>query len=109
MDNCVFCKVARNEIPSTKTYEDDDFIAFLDIHPKAPKHTLLIPKAHYTWFLDVPDDLSDNMFRTARGVAARLKEETDADFIHLAIVGKDVPHTHIHLLPKKLEEPQTEL
>lgn len=102
MEHCIFCKIIAGEIPSKKTYEDEDFIAFLDIHPKAPGHTLLVPKLHYPWFLDLPNDLSDKFFRTARTIATTLKEETKADFIHLAIVGKDVPHAHIHLIPEKI-------
>lgn len=108
-DNCIFCKIVKGEIPSTTTYEDEDFIAFLDIHPKGPGHTLLVPKTHYTWFLDLPDDLSDKFFRTARTIANELKKETGADYVHLAILGKDVPHAHIHLIPKKLSESPTVL
>ena len=58
MENCIFCKIVRGEIPSQKVYEDSDFLAFLDIHPKGTGHTLLIPKQHYPWFTDVPEDLT---------------------------------------------------
>ncbi|MBY0473253.1 HIT domain-containing protein [Patescibacteria group bacterium] len=102
MENCIFCKIVAGDIPSTKTYEDEDFIAFLDIHPKAPGHTLVVPKAHFAWFLDLPDELSDKFFRVARTISAQLKNETSADYIHLSIVGKDVPHAHIHLIPQNL-------
>ncbi len=109
MENCIFCKIVAGDIPSTKTYEDEDFIAFLDINPKGPKHTLLVPKAHFTWFLDLPDELSDKFFRVARKIGTDLKNETSTDYIHLAIVGKDVPHAHIHLIPKKLSESLAQL
>lgn len=101
MEDCIFCKIIAGEIPSTKTYEDENFIAFLDIHPKGPKHTLLVPKEHYTWFLDLPDELSDTFFRVARKISRDLKAETSTDYIHLSIIGKDVPHAHIHLIPSK--------
>ncbi|HEY4501630.1 MAG TPA: HIT domain-containing protein [Candidatus Paceibacterota bacterium] len=102
MENCIFCKIARDEVPAQKTFEDSEFVAFLDINPKAPGHTLVIPKAHYAWFLDLPDDLSDRFFRVARSVSQKLKKEKEADYIHFSIVGKDIPHAHIHLIPQKL-------
>ncbi len=102
MENCIFCKIVAGEIPAQKTFEDDEFIAFLDIHPNAPGHTLLIPKAHHQWFQDLPDDLSDNLFRRAKMLAQKLKSEYSADYIHLSIVGKDVPHVHVHLIPSKM-------
>jgi histidine triad (HIT) family protein len=104
MPDCIFCKIAAKEIPSTITYEDENVLAFLDIHPRSPGHTLLIPKAHYQWFIELPDDLSDTLFRAAKKISKKLKEEQHADYIRLSIVGKDVPHTHIHLIPQTLKE-----
>jgi histidine triad (HIT) family protein len=103
MNDCIFCKIVKGEIPSNKTYQDENFIAFLDIHPKAPGHTLLVPKAHYPWFIDVPEKLSEEMFRNAHKISKELKETYKADYIRLGIVGTDIPHTHIHLIPLKLE------
>src|SRR5437762_1982656 len=100
--NCIFCKIAGKEIPSNIIYEDERVIAFLDIHPKAPGHALLIPKDHYRWFLDLPDELSDKLFRSAKKVAKKLKGEYQADFVRLGIVGVDVPHVHVHLIPQKI-------
>ena len=102
MENCIFCKIAAGEIPAEKTYEDDTSIAFLDIHPKAPGHTLLIPKAHYQWFQELPDDISDSLFRAAKVVARDIKEKNGGDYVRLGIVGTDVPHVHLHLIPQKL-------
>lgn len=104
MENCIFCKIASGEIPAQKTYEDEVSVAFLDIHPKAPGHTLLIPKVHYRWFEEMPDDLSDHLFRVAKKIAKEMKEKTGADHVQLGIVGKDVPHVHIHLIPRQLGE-----
>jgi len=104
MENCIFCKIAAGEIPAQKTYEDEHVIAFLDIHPKAPGHTLLIPKEHHRWFYDMPDDLSAALFSAAKKVALQLKEEHQASFVRLGIVGTDVPHVHVHLIPQTLSD-----
>lgn len=102
--NCIFCKIAKKEIPSELVYEDSEFVAFFDINPVAKGHTLLVPKDHYRWFTDLPDELYDKLFRKARDIANILKIEHGADFVRLGIVGKDVPHTHIHLIPQKLTD-----
>ena len=81
-------------------------IAFLDIDPKAPGHTLVIPKTHHQWFIEMPDELSDPLFRTAKHIGQKLKSEYAADYIRLGIVGTDVPHTHIHLIPQQLGGPK---
>ncbi len=104
MNDCIFCKIVSGEIPSTKTYEDDTVVAFLDIHPKGPGHAVLIPKAHYRWFEEMPDELSDHVFRVAKQIAKKMKVETGADHVQLGIVGKDVPHVHLHLIPRQLGE-----
>lgn len=103
-ENCIFCKIISGAIPAEKTYADENVIAFLDIHPKAPGHTLLVPKDHYQWFQELPDAISDHLFRTAKKLALQLKEEYGADYIHLSIVGKDVPHVHVHLIPRTVRE-----
>ncbi len=102
--DCIFCKISRKELPTTTVYEDDKFIAFLDINPVREGHTLLVPKDHYRWFTDLPSDLYDEMFRTAKTLALRLQADYQADYVRLGIVGKDVPHTHIHLVPQKMTE-----
>jgi histidine triad (HIT) family protein len=104
MENCIFCKIVRGEIPTERTFEDENSIAFLDIHPKVPGHTILIPKEHYQWFYEMPDQLSGPLFNASKKIATELKEKYSADYIHLSIVGKDVPHVHLHLMPKKLTD-----
>ena len=98
--DCVFCKIVSGEIPSKKIYEDESALAFLDIHPQAPGHTLLIPKAHYRWFYELPDALSDHLFRIAKQLTPELKIQNAVDLVQVSIVGKDVPHVHIHLIPR---------
>ena len=100
-ENCIFCKIAAGEVPSQKAHHEGNlFVSFPDIHPKAPGHTLLIPVEHYTWFYDMPDDLSDKLFRTAKKLARELKEKVGADYIQMSIIGTDVPHVHVHLIPR---------
>ncbi len=101
MEECIFCKIVAGTIPAEKTYEDEKSVAFLDIHPKAPGHTLLIPKEHYTWFEELPDDISDHLFRVAKQLAKTMKQDPAIGYVQLSIVGKDVPHAHIHLIPQK--------
>jgi len=100
--NCIFCKIVSGEIPAQKTHEDEHFIAFLDINPKGPRHTLLIPKNHHQWFYEMPEEMHDEMFRTARDMARKLKEETQSDYVKLLVDGRDVPHVHVHLIPSSL-------
>lgn len=102
--DCIFCKIAVHEIPSTVVYEDDAVLAFADIHPVAPGHTLLIPKEHYQWFYEVPDTISDQWFTAAKKLAPKLKAEHGADYVRVSIVGKDVPHAHMHLIPQKISD-----
>lgn len=104
MEQCIFCNIIAGEIPAERTYEDEDFIAFLDIHPKAPGHTLLIPKEHHQWFIDMPEPLYGRLFSRAKDIAQTLRTERGADYVHLSIVGTDVPHVHVHLIPRKLSE-----
>lgn len=101
MDNCIFCKIIAGEVPSQKTHHEGNlFVSFPDIHPRAEGHTLLVPVEHYTWFYDMPDELSDRFFRTAKKLARELKGKTGADYVQMSIIGTDVPHVHAHLIPR---------
>lgn len=98
MDDCVFCKIVKGEIPCQKVYEDDHYLAFLDIKPLSPGHTLLIPKDHYRWVYDVPN--FGQYWEVARDLALKLKDQHQAKFISFLTLGDEVPHAHIHLIPK---------
>src|SRR5580693_8136194 len=103
MENCIFCKIVRGEIPAQKAHhEDDRIVSFPDVHPVRPGHTLVVPAEHYRWFYDLPDGLANDLFKVARKLAKELKEKTGAEYVQLSIVGKDVPHVHVHLIPRKL-------
>ncbi len=98
MNDCIFCKIVRGDIPAHKVYEDEKFLAFLDIRPLAPGHTLIIPKRHYRWVWDVPD--IGAYFETVRTVAQALQRAFGPiDEVHARIVGEEVPHAHIWLYP----------
>lgn len=99
MEDCIFCKIVAGEIPATKVHEDGDALAFLDIHPVNEGHTLVIPKAHVPEFQNIEEDAYDAVMRTARKIAAALRAATDAKRVGLAVVGFDVPHAHIHVVP----------
>ena len=95
--NCIFCKIVRREIPSFTVYEDDDFIAFLDIHPHAPGHVQVIPKTHYRWVWDVPR--AGAYFEVARAIALAQRKAFGTEWIASRIVGDEVPHAHIWVFP----------
>jgi len=99
MDNCIFCKIIAGEIPAHKVYEDDDFLAFLDIKPLSPGHTLVIPKTHYRWVWDVPN--AGAYFEVVKKIALAQKKAFNTDFVLSKIVGEDVPHAHIWVYPNK--------
>lgn len=95
--NCVFCKIINKEIPAEIVYEDDEFLAFLDIHPQSPGHTQVIPKKHYRWVWDHPD--IGKYFEIAKKVALAQRKAFGTDFILSRIVGDEVPHAHIWVFP----------
>jgi histidine triad (HIT) family protein len=97
MNDCVFCKIIKGEIPSHKVYEDKDFLAFLDIHSWAPGHTLIIPKKHYRWVWDYPE--AGAYFEIAKKIAIAQKKAFNAELVISKIFGEEVPHAHIQIYP----------
>ncbi len=102
MQDCVFCKIVKGEIPCHKVYEDEDFLGFLDINPKVEGHSLLIPKRHYRWVYDVPD--FGRYWETVKKLALAAKKVLKAEFITFLTHGLEVPHAHIHIMPRKKGE-----
>jgi histidine triad (HIT) family protein len=96
--NCIFCKIVAREIPAHIVYEDDDFLAFLDIHPVSVGHTLIIPKSHYRWVWDVPQ--LGNYFEVAGKIAHAQQKAFNEEAIWSGIRGDEVPHSHISILPQ---------
>lgn len=103
MSDCIFCKIVKGEIPCYKVYEDDLFLGFLDIHPIAKGHVLLIPKTHYRWPYDVPK--FGKYFEVARTVGLAAQKAMKADSISFATFGFDVSHAHIWIIPRWLDDP----
>lgn len=100
----VFEKIIDGEIPTTKVYEDDKFLAFLDIAPKVYGHTLLIPKEKYTWMQEAPDDLIGEMFIRTKKIMQAIKDGLGCDYVEVRVVGEEVPYFHIHLIPHNINE-----
>lgn len=95
--DCIFCKIVKGEIPCHKIYEDDDFIAFLDIFPWCEGHTLVIPKEHYRWVWD--SENPGKYFEIVNKIANHYREIFKTEFVMSFVYGYDVEHAHIHLLP----------
>lgn len=91
--DCIFCKIAAGEIPSYKVYEDENFIAFIDIHPLAPGHVQVIPKDHYRWVWDVLN--AGKYFEVVQKVALAQKKAFNVEIVRSQIFGEEVPHAHI--------------
>jgi len=100
MQDSVFTKIIRGEIPSHKIYEDDRVIAILDIHPIQPGHTLVIPKAQVPTFDQLDEELFGECMKVAHKVAKQLKSKLNKSRVCVRIEGFDTPdHCHIHLIP----------
>ena len=104
--NCIFCKIVTKEIPANIVYEDNDFLAFLDINPSSPGHTLVIPKNHYRWVWDVPADNSTsqnlgNYFNVVGKIAKAQQKAFNQEMIISKVAGEEVPHAHIWIYPDK--------
>lgn len=102
MSDCIFCKIIKGEIPSYKIYEDEEFLAFLDIFPKTEGHTLVIPKKHIEWVWDYPE--LDKYFEVVGKIARHLREKSGEKIVKSVIWGWEVPHAHIHLMPGKTDK-----
>ena len=99
----IFSKIIVGEIPCYKVAEDDRFFAFLDISPLSKGHTLVVPKQEVDYIFDLPEtDLADMML-FAKRVAAALQKTVDCKRIGVAVIGLEVPHAHIHLIPIQAE------
>lgn len=99
MTDCIFCRIAAGEIPSVKVWEDDDLLAFMDINPINPGHTLIIPKKHHGYIFEMEEPLYSRMFEAARKLSGPIKQAMEAKRIGMIVEGFLVPHAHLHLVP----------
>ena len=95
----IFTKIIQGEIPSYKIAENDKFYAFLDIFPLAKGHTLVIPKEEIDYIFDLDDDLLAEMMVFAKKVAMGIEAVVECERIGITVIGLEVPHAHIHLIP----------
>lgn len=99
MQDSIFTKIIKGEIPSYKVYEDDRTYAFLDIHPNTPGHVLVVPKVQVEFLWDLEDEDYEAVMHTAKKVARHLREVLVVPYVGVKVIGVDVPHAHVHLLP----------
>lgn len=95
----IFTKIINGEIPSHKIYEDENFYAFLDISPVQKGHTLLIPKKEVDDMFDLEDKILSELYITAKKISKAIKKEFPCNRIGHAVIGLEVPHAHMHLIP----------
>jgi len=104
-DDCIFCSIVAGDIPARTVHETDDVLAFLDANPLARGHTLVIPKAHAEHVDDLDDDLASELFAAVTDLTPRVQSAVDADGANVGIndgeaAGQEVPHVHVHIIPR---------
>ena len=99
MSESIFTKLIKGEIPSFKIAEDDKFIAFLDIMPLKRAHTLVVPKVQIDYIYDLPDKMLSDLIIFSKKVAKKIESKIKCTRIGIAVIGLEVPHVHIHLIP----------
>ena len=97
MDECIFCKIVSGDIPAYKVYEDEKYLAFLDIFPLSEGHTMVIPKEHARWVWDVENP--GEYFEVISKIANHYREVFNEQPIVSLTIGEEVPHAHYHLIP----------
>lgn len=105
MDECIFCRIARSELQAAKVYEDADVVAFLDIRPVSPGHTLVIPKAHYDRFEAMPVEAAAKLFAAVHRLVPGIAAAVGTDAYNLGVnsgpaAGQVVFHVHVHIMPR---------
>lgn len=105
MNDCLFCKIINGEIPSSKVYEDNEIIAFLDIMPTNPGHTLVVPKKHGKDIFEIDEDLLGKLAIAVKKIAKAVMQATKATSFNLilnngATAGQVIPHFHFHIVPR---------
>lgn len=104
-NDCIFCKIIKGELPSTKIYEDETTLAFLDIHPVNIGHILVIPKEHFPNIYETPDEILSDMMIASKKIAIALKEAMKADGVNVTMnnnhaAGQLIFHSHLHIIPR---------
>ncbi len=105
MDDCIFCKIGKGEIPAEKVYEDDQTFGFVDLHPIRPGHLLIIPKKHFTHFEQMDEDTYTHIFSVVKKAAQHITEVLQPVRVCQRIEGFDVNHVHIQRIHKEPDHP----
>jgi histidine triad (HIT) family protein len=100
---CIFCEITRKQLPAYVIWEDSQFMAFLDIHPKTAGHTLVVPKKHDSYYWEMDLDSFKKLMVAVRQVTDILRGKTQCQWVTLQIIGIDVAHVHVHLMPSSFE------
>ena len=109
MKECIFCKIAKGEIPSATLYEDEEFRVILDLGPANKGHALILPKAHYENLYDLPDEMAAHAMILAKKIATKMKVILNCDGYNLVqnngeAAGQTVFHFHMHLIPRYTDD-----
>ena len=109
MDDCIFCKIIRGEIPSRKIYEDEHTLSFMDVAMDVDGHILAVPKAHVKNILDCDPDTLTHLMNTVKNISNQLVDKCGYDGVNLLnasdeSAGQSVPHFHIHIIPRKKDD-----
>lgn len=99
MQDSIFTLIIKGEIPSHKIYEDENTYAFLDIHPISEGHTLVVPKKQVEFLWDLEDDDYQHLMGSVKKIALHLRKVMRVPYVGVQVVGVDVPHAHVHLIP----------
>jgi histidine triad (HIT) family protein len=105
MPECIFCQIVRGELSAHKIYEDEDSLAFLDIHPLTEGHTMVIPKQHFSTIQEMPPALAGKVFETVARLTGKIEKALGASATTIGInngrgAGQVIPHLHIHIVPR---------
>lgn len=114
MEDSIFTKIIKGEIPCHRVYDDEKTLAFMTIHPAQPGHVLVIPKKQVQFLWDLPDEDYQAVMATAKKVAQRVREVLRPPYVGEMVVGTDVPHAHVHIIPfessdQLLKKPDTSI
>jgi histidine triad (HIT) family protein len=106
---CIFCKIVKGEIPSSKIYEDEEVLAFMDLFPVNRGHALIIPKEHYENLLEMDEEIVAKVSKIVRKVAEAVKKGVNAEGINISqsngkVAGQEIMHTHFHVIPRFKED-----
>lgn len=99
MEDSIFTRIIKGEIPCHKVYEDDQVLAFLDIHPITPGHMLVVPKQQIEFVWDMDDALYQHLMAVVKKLGAHARATLVTEFVGVQVIGVDVPHAHVHVIP----------